>query len=199
MNVLNCSRLSFATLVATAIFAMLPTITLAQSTNYRFEPNSTLVFGSQLNPLETFDISGGTFTLNENSNAATFTNVVLDLSPQVPFFLAPDVILEDFSFSELLSNATQTVYQPPQFITIGTDPFPVPGNTLLISVDTESADRLVTFSGDINFSPPVSDQPFFGFSATAVAVPEPTGLPVCLLLAITFIARRKRGRSSALA
>lgn len=199
MNVLKCSRLSLATLVATAIFAMLPTITLAQSTNYRFEPNSTLVFGSQLNPLETFDISGGTFTLNENSNAATFTNVVLDLSPQVPFFLAPDVILEDFSFSELLSNATQTVYQPPQFITIGTDPFPVPGNTLLISVDTESADRLVTFSGDINFSPPVSDQPFFGFSATAVAVPEPTGLPVCLLLAITFIARRKRGRSSSLA
>ena len=157
------------------------------------------MFGSQLNPLETFDISGGTFTLNENSNAATFTNVVLDLSPQVPFFLAPDVILEDFSFSELLSNATQTVYQPPQFITIGTDPFPVPGNTLLISVDTESADRLVTFSGDINFSPPVSDQPFFGFSATAVAVPEPTGFPVCLLLANTFIARRKRGRSSSLA
>ena len=42
----KCIPLSFSTAVVTAIFAMLPAITLAQSTDFRFEANSTFIFGS---------------------------------------------------------------------------------------------------------------------------------------------------------
>jgi len=39
---------------------------------------------------------------------------------------------------------------------------------------------------------PAQDGDRFEFSATAIAVPEPTGLTACALLAMTFIGRRKR-------
>ena len=62
-----------------------------------------------------------------------------------------------------------------------------------ITVDNSSANRLVTISGigSSDLAPIFIDGTSFEFSATAVAVPEPTALPVCLLLAITFISRRR--------
>ena len=63
-----------------------------------------------------------------------------------------------------------------------------------ITVDNASADRLLTISGGGSGAAfPIVDGPFFSFSGTAVAVPEPVGLPVCLLLGITLLARRGRG------
>ena len=48
-----------------------------------------------------------------------------------------------------------------------------------ITVDNASADRLLTISGGGSGAAfPIVDGPFFSFSGTAVAVPEPVGLPV---------------------
>lgn len=204
MSVFKCSSLSFATVVA-AIFAMLPAITLAQSTDYRFESGSTFTFSAGFFPTQVFDISG-TFTLNENESEnfidASITDVNLSFSPSTPDPRLDLTSVEGFTsflessiFTEVPSVESQTVYQgfseqlPYQNI-ISNDPYS-------LVVDNGSANRLLTISGAGDGGAAV-DGPSFRFSATAVAVPEPTGLPVWLMLTLTFITRRQRGDSSSL-
>lgn len=198
MSVSKCSSLIFATVV---VVVLLPAITLAQSTDYRFEADSTYAFNAGFPGAFLFDISG-TFTLNENASFATITDATLVLTPDPSIIFDLDVPLTsaagvaDLLESDLFSLATsapgQTVYQSMFVENISSLDEP-----LSITVDNLSANRLVTFSGvGTTFPyPNVADGTSFVFSATAVAVPEPTGLPVCLLLAITFTARRGRVRS----
>ena len=199
MSIPKCKLRIFATAIVTAMFAVLPVISLAQSTNFIFQPNSTFAFNPGLVPPQLFNISG-TFTLNEPPNsAATITNAILGLSGDpsnldlnVPLTSVAGVtnLLESDGFAEVASNGSQTVFQSAQStINLG----PNFNNIFSITVDNSSANRLLTFSGIGSNSPiPIFvDGSSFEFSATAVAVPEPTGLPVCLLLAITFVARRR--------
>jgi len=199
MSVLKFRPMIFAAAVVTAISVLLPTVTLAQSTNYRFEAGSLFTFNSGLAGAQQFDLSG-TFTLNEDPITATITNAVLGLSslPGNLPITPPSVtdLLEDDVFALSGSTGSQTVYQSTAF----DFPFDVI-NPYSITIDNSSANRLATFSGlgsQLPF-PIIADGTSFEFAATAVVVPEPTGLPVCLLLAITFIIRRKHGDSSSLA
>ena len=195
----KCIQLSFTTAVVTAIFVMLPAITLAQSTVYRFEDDSTFSFNAGFVGGQGFDLSG-TFTLNESPTSATITDAIFSLPPNSPnplpgasspLFSAAGVVdlLESAVIEVETSTPSQTVYQ----LFFG----PRLDDNLSITVDNLSADRLLTLSGSGSNSPIpiILDGPSFQFSATAVAVPEPTALPVCLLLAITFTARRVRGNS----
>ena len=183
----------FATAV---VVTLLPAITQAQSTDYRFEGNSTYTYVAGFPGAFFFDISG-TFTLNENASSATATDVALILTPDpsnpidlnVPLTSASGVaeLLESDLFSIAISDPDQTVYQ-------STFSEVFPNDPLSITVDNLSANRLVTLSGAGSNDPfpIVVDGTSFRFSATAVAVPEPTGLTAYLLLAITFTAKRRR-------
>lgn len=193
MSVSKCSHLIFATAV---VVTLLPAITQAQSTDYRFEGNSTYTYVAGFPGAFLFDISG-TFTLNENASSATATDVALILTPDpsnpidlnVPLTSASGVaeLLESDLFSIAISDPDQTVYQ-------STFSEVFPNDPLSITVDNLSANRLVTLSGAGSNDPfpIVVDGTSFRFSATAVAVPEPTGLTAYLLLAITFTAKRRR-------
>lgn len=191
----KCIQLSFTTAVVTAIFVMLPAITLAQSTVYRFEDDSTFSFNAGFVGGQGFDLSG-TFTLNESPDSATITDAIFSLVPNSPspfpdsdLFSATEVgdLLENAVIEVETSTPSQTVYQ----LFFG----PRADDTLSITVDDLSANRLLTLSGSgsTELEPIIVDGSNFGFSATAVAVPEPTALPVCLLLAITLTLRRVRG------
>ena len=199
MSFPKCKSMIFAAGLVTSIFAMLPAISLAQSTDYRFEDFSLYSFNAGLVGAAIFGISG-TFTLNENDFSATISNANLELelisdplTPQILNFpLASATGVEDLLESDLFfsvnSTPSQTVYQS-QF---GLSFLP---EVFLISVDSNSSNRLATFSGfgTLDPLPIIADGTSFGFSATAVAVPEPTGLSACLLLAIALSARRRRG------
>ena len=201
MSIPKCKSMVFATAMVTAMFAVLPVISLAQSTNYIFAPNSTFTLNAGLAGPQLFDLSG-TFTLNESPSVATVTNVVLGLTANPanlnlndPLTTAAGVadLLENDAFGVAPSIASLTVYESVLNAVIGG----IGGNVHSITVDNSSGN--ITFSGiGSNSVIPIGlDGTFFEFSATAtpVAVPEPTGLPVCLLLATTFIARRRRGAS----
>jgi len=171
------------------------------STDYRFESNSTYTFNAGLAGAQFFDLSG-TFTLNEfPTGGATITNAVLGLSPNpsnlnlnLPLTSPAGVanLLETNQFGLVPSIGTQTTYQSFLSLDFPSDPFE-------ITVDNVSANRPLTFSGtgSNDLIPIFADGTSFEFSATAtaVAVPEPTALPACLLLGITIVARRVRGTS----
>ena len=198
MSIPKLTPTIFATAIVTAIFAMLPAVTHAQSTNYIFSPNSTYTFNAGLAGPQLFDLSG-TFTLNETPSVATITNAIFNLSGSPsnlnlndPLTTAAGVanLLENDAFGVVLpSTANQTVYESALSILFGA----AGNNVHSITVDNSSANRLVTISGigSSDLAPIFIDGTSFEFSATAVAVPEPTALPVCLLLAITFISRRR--------
>ena len=203
MSIPKCKSMVFATAMVTAMFAVLPVVSLAQSTNYIFSPNSTFTLNAGLAGPQLFDLSG-TFTLNESPSVATVTNVVLGLTANPsnlnlnnPLTTAAGVtaLLENDAFSVIPSPANQTVYESavsPLFGAAG-------NNVHSITVDNNSGNVTISGIGSNDPVPVFLDGTTFEFSASAVTVPEPTGLPVCLLLAITFIIRRKRGDSSSLA
>ena len=195
MKISKCIPFSFPTAVVT-IFAMLPAITLAQSTDYLFQADSTYDFNAGFVGSQLFDLSGS-FTLNENSSVATITDAIFVLTPITSSPLGTPLttagaltdLLESDVFTETTSTQTQTVYL--SSFGLGFDAFS-------ITVDNASAERLITLSGfgsPLLSSPDATDGVDFVFSATAVAVPEPTALPVCLLLASTFTTRRVRRNS----
>ena len=201
MSLSKCTPMIFATTIATAMFAVLPVISLAQSTNYIFAPNSTFTLNAGLAGPQLFDLSG-TFTLNEPPSVATVTNVVLGLTANPsnlnlnnPLTTAAGVtaLLENDAFGVVPSPANQTVYESavsPLFGAAG-------NNVHSITVDNNSGNVTISGIGSNDPVPVFLDGTTFEFSATAtaVAVPEPTGLPVCLLLATTFFARRRRDAS----
>ena len=201
MSLSKCTPMIFATTIATAMFAVLPVVSLAQSTNYIFAPNSTFTLNAGLAGPQLFDLSG-TFTLNETPSVATVTNVVLGLTANPsnlnlnnPLTTAAGVtaLLENDAFGVVPSPANQTVYESavsPLFGAAG-------NNVHSITVDNNSGNVTISGIGSNDPVPVFLDGTTFEFSATAtaVAVPEPTGLPVCLLLATTFFARRRRGIS----
>lgn len=198
MSVRKCKRLVIATVTVVAMFAMLPAIALAQSTNYRFESNSNYDYFPGFFTPFLFDISG-TFTLNENMNMATITNADFQLSgpPSNPSFPLSSVagvedLLQSDAFVQVPSIASLSVYQSLNFL-----PTPFLATTYTISVDNVSGDLTISGSGSPDGVSPALDGDFFQINATAVAVPEPAGLSACVLLAITLIARRRRGVSFA--
>ena len=201
MSIPKRTPMIFATAIVTAMFAVLPVVSLAQSTNYVFQPNSTFTFTAGLAGPQFFDLSG-TFTLNETPNVATVTNVVLGLTANPtnlnlsdPLTTAAGVadLLENDAFGLVPSIASLTVYESALSAINGG----IGSNVHSITVDNSSGNITISGIGSNSVIPIGLDGPFFEFSATAtpVAVPEPTCLPICLLLATTFIARRRRGTS----
>ena len=198
MNVPRSCSLSFAIAVAT-IFAMLPATSLAQSTDYllanstdyRFQANSFYTFTPGLDgPPQLVDISGGTFTFTEGEVMpfAFISNVIFDLSPNTGI---------DDDAIDLLESHLFAVQNPLQNPTVYSDvctlvpPFPGNpdlscGSSLLLTFDNVSG--AFTLSGGTG----TTILPSIQFSATAVAVPEPTGFSVCLLLGVLLIGGRRR-------
>jgi len=197
MNIRKWKRQIAAAVTIAAILTILPAITVAQATNYQFVAPSSYSYdkGGFFNPSPTnflFNLSG-TFTLNEHFalGEATITNANLNLSGPTP----PDPMLPLTSPAGVEAwLESQTFLAQPSIASFNVYQF----STFTIAVDNVSANRLATVSGGIDNRP--SDGDAFEFNATAVVapvvVPEPTCLPICLLLAVGLIAKRGRqGRS----
>ena len=174
MSIPKCKSMVFATAMVTAMFAVLPVISLAQSTNYIFAPNSTFTLNAGLAGPQLFDLSG-TFTLNETPSVATVTNVVLGLTANPanlnlndPLTTAAGVadLLENDAFGVAPSIASLTVYESVLNAVNGG----IGGNVHSITVDNNSGNVTISGIGSNDPVPVFLDGTTFEFSATATAV-----------------------------
>jgi len=196
MNVRKLKRQIAASIICAAVCTMLPAITYSQSTNYQLVAPSDYSYfdgGFNANPTNfVFNLSG-TFTLNENFalGQATITNANLQFSgPTPPDPLLPqtspqgvEAWLEAQTFASAVSIGTENTW---------TLPNPNVFQNFTISYNNVAANRLATISGGIDGSAVDGDAFEFNARAIAVAVPEPTCLPIFLLTGIALSAKRVR-------
>ena len=198
MGFLKLTTIFFAAFFVAATCAILPAITNAQSIDYRFEPNSTYSYQGGFSPNIVFDLTG-TFTLNRTPTAVTISNANFQLEttsalpvPTAPLYTADG--LEDFLEADVFQFPSFASSGGLYFGTAASDPLITQLGEYSIAIDNTSQLTLTGF-GNPSGVPIFADGDQFDFSATAVAVPEPAGLPACLLLAVTFIGKRRRGAS----
>ena len=195
MSVSKCTTMFFVAFFVAAICAMPPAVTQAQSIDYRFEPNSTYSYQGGFSPSVLFLLSG-TFTVNRTPETVTISNADFQLGttmplpvPTAPLYTADG--LEDFLEAD--------VFEGPFFgreFYLGTaanNDLIHPIGSYSIAFNIISGQLALSGIGNPSGVSPLADGDQFTFSATAVIVPEPAGLPASLLLATMFIGRRRRG------